>query len=61
MKQIFTVLLCLALMSQQFAGESKRSLQKAFESITDYDVGGFRVNLQAKKFMNLAIRMCLCE
>lgn len=25
-------------------------LQKAFESMTDYDVGGFRVNLRAKKY-----------
>ncbi len=25
-------------------------LQKAFESMTDYDVGGFRINLRAKKY-----------
>lgn len=28
----------------------RAGLQKAFESMTDYDVGGFRVNLRAKKY-----------
>ncbi len=31
------------------------SLQKAFESITDYDVGGFRVNLRAKKYESVRL------
>jgi len=30
-------------------------LQKAFESITDYDVGGFRVNLRAKKYESVRL------
>ena len=28
----------------------RAGLQKAFESMTDYDVGGFRVNLKAKRY-----------
>lgn len=28
----------------------RKSLQKAFESMTNYDLGGFRVNLRAKKY-----------
>lgn len=28
----------------------KAGLQRAFESMTDYDMGGFRVNLRAKKY-----------
>ena len=27
----------------------RAGLQKAFESMTDYDIGGFRVNLRPKK------------
>jgi branched-chain amino acid transport system substrate-binding protein len=30
-------------------------LQKAFESITDYDVGGFRVNLRPKKYESIRL------
>lgn len=30
-------------------------LQKAFESMTDYDVGGFRVNLRAKKYESVRL------
>jgi ABC-type branched-subunit amino acid transport system substrate-binding protein len=33
----------------------RASLQKAFESITDYDVGGFRVNLRAKKYESVRL------
>lgn len=29
---------------------NKAGLQKAFESMTDFDLGGFRVNLRAKKY-----------
>lgn len=33
------------------AGKPDRAgLQKAFESMTDYDAGGFRINLRAKKY-----------
>lgn len=33
------------------SGKADRAgLQKAFESMTDYDVGGFRVNLKAKRY-----------
>ncbi|MGH8830219.1 MAG: ABC transporter substrate-binding protein, partial [Polaromonas sp.] len=28
----------------------RAGLQKAFESMTDYDAGGFRINLRAKKY-----------
>ena len=28
-------------------------LQKAFETMTDYDVGGFRVNLRPKKYASV--------
>jgi branched-chain amino acid transport system substrate-binding protein len=31
------------------------NLQKAFESITDYDVGGFRVNLRPKKYESVRL------
>lgn len=31
----------------------RAGLQKAFESMTDYDAGGFRVNLRAKKYESL--------
>lgn len=38
------------------AGKVDRAgLQKAFESITDYDVGGFRVNLRAKKYESVRL------
>ncbi len=33
----------------------RASLQKAFESVTDYDVGGFRVNLRAKKYESVRL------
>lgn len=33
----------------------RASLQRAFESITDYDVGGFRVNLRAKKYESVRL------
>lgn len=33
----------------------RAGLQKAFESITDYDVGGFRVNLRAKKYESVRL------
>jgi ABC-type branched-subunit amino acid transport system substrate-binding protein len=37
-------------------GKADRAgLQKAFESITDYDVGGFRVNLRAKKYESVRL------
>ncbi len=31
------------------------SLQKAFESITDFDVGGFRINLRPKKYESIRL------
>lgn len=31
----------------------RAGLQKAFESMTDYDLGGFRVNLRAKKYESI--------
>jgi branched-chain amino acid transport system substrate-binding protein len=38
------------------AGKPDRAgLQKAFESMTDYDVGGFRVNLRAKKYESVRL------
>jgi len=38
------------------AGKVDRAgLQKAFESITDHDVGGFRVNLRAKKYESVRL------
>lgn len=38
------------------AGKADRAgLQKAFESMTDYDVGGFRVNLRAKKYESVRL------
>jgi branched-chain amino acid transport system substrate-binding protein len=38
------------------AGKVDRAgLQKAFESISDYDVGGFRVNLRAKKYESVRL------
>ncbi len=33
----------------------RASLQKAFESITDYDVGGFRINLRPKKYESVRL------
>ncbi len=33
----------------------RASLQKAFESMTDYDVGGFRINLRAKKYESVRL------
>ncbi|MES2685812.1 MAG: ABC transporter substrate-binding protein [Pseudomonadota bacterium] len=33
----------------------RASLQKAFESVIDYDVGGFRVNLRAKKYESVRL------
>ncbi len=33
----------------------RAGLQKAFESMTDYDVGGFRVNLRAKKYESVRL------
>jgi branched-chain amino acid transport system substrate-binding protein len=33
----------------------RAALQKAFESVTDYDVGGFRVNLRAKKYESVRL------
>ncbi|MBA3594774.1 MAG: ABC transporter substrate-binding protein [Pseudomonadota bacterium] len=33
----------------------RAGLQKAFESITDYDVGSFRVNLRAKKYESVRL------
>jgi ABC-type branched-subunit amino acid transport system substrate-binding protein len=37
-------------------GKADRAgLQKAFESMTDYDVGGFRVNLRAKKYESVRL------
>ncbi|HYW56303.1 MAG TPA: ABC transporter substrate-binding protein [Polaromonas sp.] len=33
----------------------RSGLQKAFESMTDYDVGGFRVNLRAKKYESVRL------
>ena len=38
------------------SGKADRAgLQKAFESMTDYDVGGFRVNLRAKKYESVRL------
>jgi len=38
------------------AGKVDRAgLQKAFESVTDYDVGGYRVNLRAKKYESVRL------
>lgn len=38
------------------AGKVDRAgLQKAFEAVTDYDVGGFRVNLRAKKYESVRL------
>jgi len=38
------------------AGKPDRTgLQRAFESMTDYDVGGFRVNLRAKKYESVRL------
>ena len=37
-------------------GKADRAgLQKAFESMTDYDVGGFQVNLRAKKYESVRL------
>lgn len=37
-------------------GKADRAgLQKAFESMSDYDVGGFRVNLRAKKYESVRL------
>lgn len=37
-------------------GKADRAgLQKSFESMTDYDVGGFRVNLRAKKYESVRL------
>ncbi|MDI1275174.1 ABC transporter substrate-binding protein [Polaromonas sp.] len=37
-------------------GKADRAgLQKAFESMTDYDAGGFRVNLRAKKYESVRL------
>ncbi len=37
-------------------GKTDRAgLQKAFESMTDYDVGGFRINLRAKKYESVRL------
>lgn len=37
-------------------GKADRAgLQKAFESMTDYDVGGFRVNLRARKYESVRL------
>lgn len=33
----------------------RAGLQKAFDSMTDYDVGGFRVNLRAKKYESIRV------
>jgi len=33
----------------------RAGLQKAFESVTDYDVGGFRVNLRTKKYESVRL------
>lgn len=33
----------------------RAGLQKAFESMTDYDVGGFRVNLRPKKYESVRV------
>ena len=33
----------------------RAGLQKAFESMTDYDVGGFRLNLRAKKYESVRL------
>ncbi len=33
----------------------RATLQRAFESMTDYDVGGFRVNLRAKKYESVRL------
>jgi branched-chain amino acid transport system substrate-binding protein len=33
----------------------RAALQKAFESVTDYDVGGFRVNLRARKYESVRL------
>jgi branched-chain amino acid transport system substrate-binding protein len=33
----------------------RAGLQRAFESMTDYDVGGFRVNLRAKKYESVRL------
>ncbi|MDO9358682.1 MAG: ABC transporter substrate-binding protein [Polaromonas sp.] len=33
----------------------RAALQKAFESMTDYDVGGFRINLRAKKYESVRL------
>lgn len=38
------------------AGKADRAgLQKAFEAMTDYDVGGFRINLRAKKYESVRL------
>lgn len=38
------------------AGKPDRAgLQKAFESMTDYDAGGFRINLRAKKYESVRV------
>lgn len=37
-------------------GKADRAgLQKAFEAMTDYDVGGFRINLRAKKYESVRL------
>ena len=42
--------------SASAGGKADRAgLQKAFESMTDYDVGGFRVNLRAKKYESVRL------
>jgi ABC-type branched-subunit amino acid transport system substrate-binding protein len=33
----------------------RTGLQKAFESMTDYDAGGFRINLRAKKYESVRV------
>lgn len=33
----------------------RAALQKAFESMSDYDVGGFRINLRAKKYQSVRL------
>ena len=33
----------------------RRGLQKAFESMTDYNMGGFHVNLKAKKYESVRV------
>ena len=38
------------------SGKADRAgLQKVFESITDYEVGGFRVNLRSKKYESVRL------